>query len=228
MTDTKKPTITNAQEVLSVVHSLRERAKERNQDLRTLALAKVLHLFAEANGYDNWQQYSAALIKSECVDVLVSEHGLNLPNAEAAWNTLSTDRIRKADTGRELAEELGHTYASVPLPANKSALDNSLARLSKAMLEDCLDVFERLNNGENVDDIGAYGAKVSAVEICLILGSSSNLYLLVNSDGCVQKGRIETSGPGATDVLELDADQLMKIGDLFHIEIQDELSKIFG
>lgn len=219
----RKPTITTTQDVVSFVHNLRSRLQDRNQDFRTLSHTKALHAISEAKDYENWQQYSAALLKSECLEILTSEFNMDAANAGAAWNTLTSDAIRHAQNGRELAEELAHTYASVPLPASKPA--SKEAALNKAMLEDCLDCYERLNRGEDVEDLGVYGSKVSGIEICLVLGSASAMYLLVDSDGSAKKGRIETSGWGVKDTLELDADQLIKIEDLFHIEIESELSK---
>lgn len=222
MSDTK-PTITTAQDVVSFAHNLRNRLQDRNQDFRTLSHVKALHAISEAKDYANWQQYSAALLKSECLEVLTHDFNLHPANAEAAWGTLSTDRIRYAHNGRELAEGLAHTYASVPLPASNEA--SKEARLNKAMLEDCLDCYERLKNGENVEDIGVYGTSVSGIEVCLVLGSSSDLYLLVDRDGCALKGRIETRGWSAKETLDLDANQLSKIQDLFSIEIESELTK---
>lgn len=220
-----KPTLTTVNDVSSLVHNLRERLQERDQDFRTLGHTKALHAFAEAKGYENWQQYSAALIKYECVDVLVNELGLNHPNAEAAWNTLSADRIRRAETGRELAEDLSYTYASVPLSSRGER--SKEAKLNKAMLADILDTHQRLKDGENVDDVGVYGASVIAIEVCLNVGSASNVYVMVDRESRVISGRIETSGWDNTESLPLNGDQLLVVEDLYHIEIEEQISRLF-
>lgn len=225
MTQHAKPTITTAKEATALVQSLRHRAKEKNQDLRTLALNKALHLLAESMGYENWQQLHAALIRKECLDSLKSDYGFDTANAEAAWGTLDSTRIREAETGSELADYLASNYAQVPVkvsgnPQNLSKED----KLNQSALNDLMDAYRLYSDGEDVDDLGVYSSQVTGTEICLTLGSATSLYLMINSEERVISGRIESSGFGEKSTLTLEKDQLSALEDLFHVEISMALS----
>lgn len=221
-----KPTITTVRDVVSLVHNLRARLQDRNQDFRTISHAKALHSISEAKGYNSWQHYSAELVKHECISILVDKFDLHPANAEAAWNTLSSDAIRYAESASDLAEDLAHTYCSVPInPEKKTSKE---ANLNQAMVSDFMDVYERLGKGENVDDLGVYGAKVSGIEICLVMGSSSNLFLLVDENERVLSGRLVTDGLESSDTLELDAHQINIVDDLFSIEIGHAIAQQKG
>lgn len=222
MSATIKPTITTAKEVTTLVHNLRERAKERNQDLRTLALSKALHAFAEAKGYDNWQQYHAALIRQEFLDVQQSRYGLAADYAETAWAALSQDEIKSAESGEALADHYAKTYAVVPLGKPENASKEQ--KLNQSILEDLVDLYDQYSRGEDIDGLGVYGSKVTGVEVTFSMGSASDVVLLVDNERRVSAGRIETRGWGTSESLPLDADQITAVEELFRNEIDAALS----
>lgn len=227
--NTRKPTIDTVDDAATLVHRLRERLVDRNQDLRTLDYTKALHVLSEAKDYDNWQQYRADLVKSECLNTLTRTFQFDAPNAEAAWEALASETVRQALSGRELAEMLAATYALVPTKAPTQM--SKEAAMNASILEGFLNDHEALLRGEDPGDLCVYGTGISGIELCLGLGSASHLYLMVQEkDGEFHalNGRIETRGFGASDTLELNEDQLRKFSDLFQIEIKDELASKRG
>lgn len=231
MTKQAKPTITTAKEATALVQSLRNRAKERNQDLRTLALNKALHLLAESMGYDNWQQLHAALIRQEFIDTLCDTYGYDEANANAAWKTLSTSQIRKAEEASELVEYINRNYAQVPMP--KTQKESKAEQLNKAVKEDLLEDCKSYCNGEDIDETGVYASAISGTEVfpisgtevCLNMGSETNIYLLVDSQYRVLSGRIETDGLDGNSVIQFQKDELSYLEDFLHIEIEMAINK---
>lgn len=116
----RNPFINTAQDVKDLAHKLKERVVDRNLDVRSLSLTKLLHIISEAKDYESWQQYSADLKKHECMNALVTIFKHDKANAAAAWATLSADDIKNANNGFELADSLARTYAMVPLPVRVS------------------------------------------------------------------------------------------------------------
>lgn len=78
--------IRTASELSRFITCLREKAINRNADLRVLGHQKSLHMAAEALGFDSYQQYKAYANRTQFVSELM-EKGFSLSYADAVMLT---------------------------------------------------------------------------------------------------------------------------------------------
>lgn len=139
----------NTAEVTSFVAGLGSLLEQKNCDFRTLSQTKRLHVISELLDHQNWQKFSAHLVKSEFVDTLMNIYGLSEQYADAAWTTLSD----KSGSGKIHAENYCNRFKIEPKPA----------------IDELPDDLEKLYRWLHMNSAGNYRPSAEAAEVMKLL-----------------------------------------------------------